>query len=243
MIPRLSILLPVIDETFSLEKTVELIIKENKIYVYEIIIIISREKTHKNSKIVIDKLKEKYSHLIKVFYQDIKFLGGAIRKGFEKSQGTHVLMMASDLETNPLDVKKMIALCCNHSSSIITANRWFIKGGGFKNYNFLKLLLNFIFQNMLKLIYLTKLSDMTFGFRLFPIEIIRKIKWEEIRHPFLLETIIKPLRLGTDVIEFPSKWEIRQEGSSNNSFINNFAYFGILIKVRFMKKENILKNE
>ena len=41
-------------------------------------------------------------------------------------------MMASDLETDPNDVKNLINLSKLNPSSIITANRW-IKGGVLKN--------------------------------------------------------------------------------------------------------------
>ena len=42
---------------------------------------------------------------------------------------------------------------------------------------------------MLRCIFLTKLSDMTYGFRIFPSNLIKEIKWQELKHPFLLETI------------------------------------------------------
>ena len=46
---------------------------------------------------------------------------------------------------------------------------------------------------MLRCIFLTKLSDMTYGFRIFPSDLVKEIKWQELKHPFLLETILKPL--------------------------------------------------
>tara|TARA_B100000989_G_scaffold261311_1_gene212294 strand:- start:4089 stop:4808 length:720 start_codon:yes stop_codon:yes gene_type:complete len=234
---KVSVILPVINETFSLEKTIEIIIKNSKEDISEIIIIVSKNKTTQNSLKLIKNLeKNQYPNLIKTYFQDLPFLGGAIQKGFQISKGTHIVMMASDLETDPNDVKNLIKLSKLHPSSIITANRW-IKGGSFKKYNFIKFYLNFLFQFLLRCIFLTKLSDMTYGYRIFPSKLVKEIKWQELKHPFLLETILKPLLMKINVIEIPSKWVARSEGSSQNTFIGNFRYIKTALMVKFFWKK------
>ena len=230
---KVSVILPVINETFSLEKTVDVILNSSKSDILEIIIVVSKKKTTSKSLKLINYLeKNKYPNVIKSHFQDLPFIGGAIQKGFQISLGTHILMMASDLETDPNDVKKLIDLSKLNPSSIITANRW-IKGGGFKKYNIFKYYFNFLFQFILRCIFLTNLSDMTYGYRIFPTELIRKIKWQELKHPFLLETILKPLLMKINIIEIPSKWEARLEGTSQNSFLQNFEYIKTAILIRF----------
>ena len=91
---------------------------------------------------------------------------------------------------------------------------------------------------MLKCLFLTKLSDMTYGFRIFPSNLVKEIKWQELKHPFLLETILKPLLMKVNIIEIPSKWEARLEGTSQNSFIENFRYIKTALYIRlFWKKK------
>ena len=229
---KVSVILPVINETFSLEKTIEVITKNSKDHIFEIIIIVSKKKTASDSLKLINQLEMiKYPNLIKTHFQDLPFIGGAIQKGFQISSGTHILMMASDLETDPNDVEKLIKLSEHNPESIITANRW-IKGGSFNNYNKIKYYLNFLFQITLRFIFLTKLSDMTYGYRIFPAKLVKKIKWQELKHPFLLETILKPLLMNVNIIEIPSKWEARLEGSSQNSFLENFKYIKTAITIR-----------
>jgi len=229
---KVSVILPVINETFSLQKTVEIIIQDSKEDISEIIIVVSKDKTTDDSLKLINHLEtSKYPNLIKTHFQTLPFIGGAIQKGFEMSTGTHIIMMASDLETNPNDVKSLINLSKLNQSSIITANRW-IKGGSFKKYNIIKFYLNFLFQLMLKCLFLTKLSDMTYGFRIFPSNLVKEIKWQELKHPFLLETILKPLLMKVNIIEIPSKWEARLEGTSQNSFIENFRYIKTALNIR-----------
>ena len=80
---KVSVILPVINETFSLEKTVDVILNSSKSDILEIIIVVSKKKTTSNSLKLINYLeKNKYPNVIKSHFQDIPFIGGAIQKGF-----------------------------------------------------------------------------------------------------------------------------------------------------------------
>jgi hypothetical protein len=105
----------------------------------------------------------------------------------------------------------------------------------------MNMLLNFIFQKLFAVIFTTTLTDMTYGYRIFPTALVQSIVWEELRHPFLFETLIKPLRLGVPIYEIPSKWSARVEGESQNTFMRNFAYFKTGLSVRFCSRNAMLK--
>lgn len=233
-----SIILPVINETFSLEETVDILMKENAPDIKEIIAVVAKITTPE-SLAVIQKLQDKYPDTIKLLKQSLPYLGGAMRDAFDAARGDWAVMMASDLETDPRAVKDFIREIRTGNWDIVTATRW--SGGGFKSYNPVKLALNFIFQKFFQVLYRTKLNDLTFAFRIFKSEIIKKIKWEELRHPFLLETILKPLKLGYRIKQVPSGWEARKEGKSQNTFWRNFEYFKIGFKVLFRGKTSLLK--
>ncbi len=237
---RLSVILPVINETFSLQQTVGMLLAENNDDIFEIIVVISDKKTSRESKEVIEKLKSAHP-LIKVLAQKLPFLGGAMRDAFDAVTGDYVLMMASDLETDPRTVKEMINKAKEGGYDIVATTRWKKSSGKFAGYNPLKLVFNKIFQSVFKFFYRTSLTDLTFGFRLYKTEIVKRIKWEELRHPFLFESIIKPLRLGYSAVEVPTAWSARQEGKSQNTFWQNFKYFIPGIKVLFTPKSELLK--
>jgi glycosyltransferase involved in cell wall biosynthesis len=234
-----SVILPVTDETFSLKQTVDIIAATCGSVIKEFIIVIYK-KTTEESKKVIQQLENDYPGRIIVHTQRLPFLGGAVRTAFELTSGTHVVMMASDLETDPNLVQKLIEEEKQDPQMIVTATRW-AKGGGFEGYNPLKFFLNYVFQKFFSLLYGVNLTDMTYGFRIFPAALVRSIHWEELRHPFLFETILKPLRLGVRVKEIPGVWAVRKEGESQNTFFRNFEYFPIGLKVRFRKKSKLLK--
>ena len=237
--PSVTVILPVINETYSLVETVNVILKHSKNDIGRFVIVIA-ERTSQESVDIINQLISHHGQLIVLHHQTLPFIGGAMREAFEQVKGSHVIMMASDLETDPNLVPKLIFQSKLFPQKIITVSRW-VGGGGFQDYSSIKLLANWIFQKIFSLLYWTNLTDMTYAYRIFPADILRKIKWEELRHPFLFETIIKPLRLGIKVVEIPGFWKARTEGESQNTFFRNFVYFKIGLKVRFMPKSKILK--
>ena len=232
-------IVPVINETFSLQQTIDMLEQQNSADVLEYILAVSAVKTTPESFVVIESLQKQYGNKIVVHRQKLKFLGGAIREAFLIARGTHTIMMSSDLETDPNLVKDFIKLSKERPEIIITATRW-KGGGGFEGYNPFKYLLNSVFQRFFSMLYGTHLSDMTYGYRIFPTALLKQIQWEELKHSFLFETILKPLKLGVKAIEIPCRWEARKEGESQNPFLNNFIYFRIGLKVLFLKKEDIL---
>ena len=189
-----SIVLPAINETVSLQQTVQLILESS----------------------------------------------GALREAFDLATGSHVVMMASDLETDPRDVPVLIAEARRNPGAIITASRW-REGGGFQGYSPVKLVANRIFQKFFSLLYATHLSDMTYGYRLLPTWVVQSVRWEELRHSFFFETLVKPLRLGIPVVEIPSHWKARSEGESQNTFFRNFQYFQTGLKARFCSRSSLLR--
>lgn len=235
-----SIILPVMNETYSLRQTVEIIENDCGRDVKEYLIVVC-DRTKKESLAVCEELKERLGSRVKIHVQRLPFIGGAIREAFELASGSHTVLMASDLETPPEVVKTMIDLVKEQPDRIVTASRW-IKGGKFYGYDPLKKFLNFIFQRIFSLLYFVALTDMTYAYRIFPTKLIQSIEWEELKHPFLLETIIKPLRLGVKVKEIPAVWKARTEGESQNTFFGNFVYFRIGFRTRFMAKSKILKS-
>jgi glycosyltransferase involved in cell wall biosynthesis len=234
-----SIILPVMNETVSLEETVNIILRDVKERVREFLIVVC-DRTTPEAMAVVDRLARTHGALVVVHHQKLPFLGGAVREGFELACGSHVVMMASDLETDPNDVRVLIAKAEENPSAVITASRW-REGGAFQGYSRVKLVCNWIFQHCFSALYGVRLSDMTYAYRIFPTKLVQSIRWDELRHPLLFETLVKPLRLGVPVIEIPSVWRARTEGESQNPFFRNFAYFRTGLKNRFASRRAILK--
>jgi glycosyltransferase involved in cell wall biosynthesis len=235
-----TVILPAIDETWSLRETLTRIEAINRKDVLEYLIVVC-PKTTPACREVARALVAEAPDRVQLLEQRLPFLGGAVRDGFDAAKGTHVIMMSSDLETDPDTVPLLIAEARQHPAAIITATRW-RDGAGFEGYDPLKLVLNKIFQAFFAVLYRVRLTDLTFAYRIFPTDLVRSIRWEELKHPFLFETIIKPLRLGVEVVEVPSTWRARSEGVSHNTFITNFVYFRIGLKTLLASPRKILKD-
>ena len=222
----LSIILPFIDEINSLKKTINIVNKQNKEN-KEFLIIISSKKT--STKIIkkLNKLIKKNN--INIFYQKEPFVGGAIKKGIKVSKKSHIVIMASDLETNPKNLKKMITVSKKNPNRIVCASRWH-KDGKIYNYGFVKKIFNFLFQIFSKLVLKSNLSDFTFAYRIYPSNALKKSKFYENKHSFALEMIIKPIKKGYKTLNVPATWSPRTEGISQNSILNYFDYLKILFK-------------
>lgn len=240
---NVSILLPTLTETFSFRQTIETILEEcDGRDICEFIAIVC-ERTDKDSLRAIEAskvLSETKGIPLHILYQIHPYAGGALWDGIMASKGSHILMMAPDLETDPHSVKDFIAMGKQYPSDVITASRW-QKAGGFEGYNGIKYVLNLIFQRFFAWFYGVKLTDITFGYRLAPARLFQSIRWEELKHPFFLETALKPIRLGIKIHEIPSRWSARREGESQNSLLQTFKYLRIAFKVKFEREEDLLK--
>ena len=236
-----TIVLPVVNETYSLVETVNSILETSKQDVRELLIIVC-DKTTPESMATIKSLSARLGDLVVVHHQKLKFLGGAMREAFDLARGTHTLMMASDLETDPVLVPRLIAEARAHPAAIVTVTRWHTQGG-FENYSRVKLVANWAFQKLFSVLYWTKLTDMTYAYRIFPTKLLQAIEWTELRHPLLFETVIKPLRLGVEVMEIPGTWRARTEGESQNTFARNFEYFRIGLRVRMAAAQHLLRDD
>ncbi len=236
---KISVILPVLNETFALRETVDTLLRVGSEHIHEILIMVAR-RTTPESHAVIRELQEVHPGLVRVQQQTLPFLGGAMQEAFALATGEHVLLMSSDLETNPSLLPAFVAAMQSGPWDIVAASRW-IEGGGFEGYGRVKLALNYFSQRMFRLVYGTRLTDLTYAYRLYRREILQGYRWEELRHPFLLECLLKPLRCGARATEIPCQWQARPEGGSANTLARTFVYLRIAIKARFTPRARLRK--
>ncbi len=232
-----TILLPVINETFSLKETILIIENQNKSEKLFFLFLCSKTLSSKESIYICENYVKIDKYKYQIVYQNRIGLGGAFIDSFANLKSTHTIMMASDLETDPKTVKKLINFSKNNINKIICTSRW-INKNSFNNYGLIKKILNYLFQKFFSIIFRTNLSDLTFGFRLYPTNILKNIKWEVDNFGFLFESIIKPIHLGFETLEIATKWKKRKEGVSSNSLKYYITYFYIGLKIKMYFKRH-----
>lgn len=235
---KLSIVVTVYSETFSINKTIEKLLKLDRGYIKEIILLTSPRASETTLRIA-KEAEERDSKVRLVIQKNNPGIGWAYREGMDAAGGNYIALMAADLETEPEAVDRMVRKIEETGCDEVIANRW-LKGGGFTGYDPLKLVLNWLFQKMFKILFWTKLGDLTFGFKIVSREIATRIKWEGVRHEICIETTVKPLKAGFNLQQVPSVWVGRSEGVSVNKLLANFRYVIMALKVLWQPKKNLL---
>jgi len=234
-----SVVLPVINEVRSLCQTIETIFECAGEDIWEVIIVVCH-KTTAESLSACNELKEIYAGRIKVIRQRLPLLGGALREGLLAAGGSHVIVMFSDGESDPRRVGDLVSKAMVNPDAIISASR-LLKGSSFDGYPVVKKLLNYFFQKAFALFYYGNITDFTFGYRIYPVQLIHAIAWEETGHAFVLESILKPLRLKVNILEVPSAWKARSEGESQVKRYMYLRYLWIGLKVRLTQRKRFMK--
>lgn len=234
-----SVVLPVINETHSLERVVNVLLENSDADIAEIIAIVCHKTTEESMNLCIG-LKQRLGERFRIHSQKLPYLGGAIRDGFDCAKSDHILVMFSDAESDPDSVKDMIEQAKQHPQAIISASRW-MKGGQFHGYGPIKIYYNYFAQKMFAWLYGSKLTDLTFGYRIYPATLSRSIRWQEVRHSFVFESILKPMRLGVQILELPTIWRARNEGESQLVLFTYLRYFWIGLKFRFYPRKKMWK--
>ena len=242
---NVTFILPAISETYLFEQTIDILLETcRKEDIKEIIAVVCK-RTEEECLRSIEKSEAKCREQgidFTILWQKRQYVGGAIQDAIEVSRGSHMIIMAPDLETHPIEAHKLIELAKKYPEDISQCSR-FLEKGCFVGYNKVKLFCNYIFQWLWNLYYGIHITDKTFGYRIYPADLMKSIRWEEAKHPFYLETCLKPARLGIKFHEIPGKFVARSEGESQNTFWQTFKYIPPAIKWRFYKKDDILKRE
>jgi glycosyltransferase involved in cell wall biosynthesis len=226
---RLSIVVTVFTETFSIHETLDTLLAHDRGYIHEILLVISPRASELS--FAICRFYEKQDPRVRVLLQQHNpGIGWAYREGMQAASGNYVALMAADLETEPAAVDRMVDKIVDTQCDGVIANRW-LPGGGFTHYNPLKYILNWSFQKFFKTLFWTRLGDLTFGFKILSSQITREIAWRGTLHEICIETTIKPIKHEFHLEQVPSVWVGRKEGHSVNTFLRNFRYVWMAFQV------------
>lgn len=234
---NVSALVPVYSETDLLVETIARLKKSLGERLHEIILIVSPYSTAECLDLC-RRLPDSDSLIKTVIQSEKRGIGWAYREGIPHMTGTHALILASDLETDPDDAGRLAQAAEEAGADIVCASRW-NRGGGFSGYSPLKMVLNYGYNLIFRTLYGIRIHDITFGYRLLKANVLREVRWEYGRHEFCAELLLKPVRLGYSAVEIPTKWVKRPKGKSKNTFARNFRFASAAWKIRFTRREDL----
>jgi dolichol-phosphate mannosyltransferase len=228
---RVSVVMPVFSETDSVRAICEWLTRELGDRLLEVIIVIS-PRSNDASKAVCLALAEQDNRIRVQVQQVDPGVGRAFREGYAQARGNPILSMDSDGEMAVATIPQMLAAMQAGNYGLVVGSRW-SKGGGLVGYSPFKYWLNWGFQQIFRVIYWTRIHDLTYGFKLHRAEVLHGMVLEAIGQEIGCESTLKPIRLGVPVAEVPTVWTARTQGRSSNNFWRNFRYLRTALKILF----------
>lgn len=225
---RLSVVVTVYSETFSIDETLKILLRNDRGYLHEILLLVSPRASAETFSIC-RRWEEVEPRLRVAVQRHNPGIGWAYREGMQAATGNYVALMAADLETEPAAIDRMVLKVVETGCDEVIANRW-LPGGGFTNYDPLKLFLNWVFQKAFRVLFWTRIGDFTFGLKLLSKKVTDSIEWEGTLHEICIETTVKPLKRGFHLEQVSTIWVGRKEGRSVNTFFKNFRYVKLGLK-------------
>ncbi len=237
-----TLMMGAVSETKSLRQTVHTLLEVcDHSDITEIIIGYSPKATPECLAVVKELYEMKCDVPIVAFEQIKPFMLG-ITDMIEIARGSHCILVASDMALDLSVVPVMVERAKKEPDVIHSASRW-MKGCEFYGYGKSKKLINYLAQKFLAALYMRNLTDFTIPVQIAPSKLYKSINFEEIGFPFLLEMVLKPIRLGYKFTEIPTNCYPRTDGKSRNSKKQTFDYLKTALHVRFMNKKDILLSE
>ena len=236
-----TVIIPVIRETDLFEQTVSLTLESCAASdLEELIIVVHPEYTSKESLSSIEKMRivsEAAGVVYRVIEQKLPGMGGAMRDALDIAKGSHTVIQNADMALDPRIMAQMLEYAKAEPETIISASRY-AKGGKIEEgYEKWKLIWNRLAQIYCAVLYQSRLTDYTYAYRCCPTAYYHAVQWEEVKHPFALESTLKFVRLGLPFKEIPGS----QFGGSQSGLKETMLYLPLSLRVRFMRKKNILK--
>ncbi len=233
---KVSCVIGVVDEEESLKITVNSILLNSSDTVeYQVVLVVAPFASIESRKIAMGFSSQ--DKRVAFVEQELAGIGGAYQQGFLKAKGDIIILMSSDLETDPKLVPIMVAqLMSNPEVDIIAVSRW-LKSDSFEGYSSLLRILNYLFQRIIRVLYGSDLTDFTYAFRAYRRDSLIGIEWTERSHSFFLESLLRPIGRGAYVLEIPGKWIARNQGVRHIERSAYLNYINLVLKLRFKERK------
>ncbi|MEQ9423292.1 MAG: glycosyltransferase family 2 protein [Cyclobacteriaceae bacterium] len=211
----LSVIIPAYNEAANIKRTTRLLhrslIRAN--IPHEILVI--NDNSQDETEEVLNKLQREVSTLRYINSTNENGFGFAVREGLDNFKGDCVAIFMADCSDSPDDLVTFYNEMVNGDWDCVFGSR-FIKGGHTHGYPYLKLIINRIANNIVRLAIGRKYNDYTNAFKLYQKKTIDGLR------PFLsphfnltLELPLKAIVRGYNYTVIPNSWTNRIHGKSN----------------------------
>jgi glycosyltransferase involved in cell wall biosynthesis len=231
---KLSIIIPVYNESSTINELLNKINKVNLGKTEKEIIIVDDNSTD-GSKELIGKLEGKY---IKIFQPKNMGKGAALKTGIRNATGDFVIFQDSDLEYDPNDYLKLISPLLQGDASITFGTRFvgkkFILFGKKRTIHTTHWIGNKFLTFWFNLLYGTKLTDVEPCYKMFRKEVLGQIRVKTNRFEYDIELMCKLIKKGYKIKQIPISYNPRKfEDGKKINWRDGIIAAWTMLKYRF----------
>ena len=234
-----SVLVCVTDEEDALKRTVHDIMALCTETVPEKIVIVRSPDATAGCVKAGEECRAAYPKTVELLVQCRPGIGGSVRDAVDAITSSHVIGLSGDYPISLDNLPRMIEAAKREPDAIFKNSRH-LRRNSFHGYSKSKMVFNVCGQAFLRILFHSRLTDITSPMQIAPVALYRRIRWKESGFPFFLEMVLIPLRLGVTIHELPAESLPRREGKSKNSFFKTFSYLFTAIRIRFTPKRKLV---
>lgn len=159
--------------------------------------------------------------------------GAAVRTGLQHVTGDIIIIQDADLEYDPRDYERLIRPIEEGRTKVVYGSRFL---GEHKAMYFWHALGNKVLTLTTNVMFDTTLTDMETCYKVFTVDIARKLNLKSNRWGFDPEITAKMLRMGNRIYEVPISYAGREfDEGKKISWKDGFTIVRVLIRYRFFK--------
>jgi hypothetical protein len=209
-----SVVVPAHNEAATIPGLVDRLMRLYGPYIHEIIIV--NDNSSDETAAVVERISAGETRVRLVNQVKPNGVGFALRQGYRAATGRYILSMDSDAVEILPEFRGMFRAVAEGRDGAIGSR--FSHESIVVNYPFAKLLFNRCCHVLIKLLLLSTVRDITNNLKLYRSDILKGLEITSPHFSANLETGLKPLLAGYDIVEVPISWINRTSEMGSSSF-------------------------
>lgn len=236
MFESLTVIIPASNETDTLIRTVDGVLKSGAYDDISRIVLFLKSENCPSAEIAKKLIEESGCSKMEIVIQKTDNYQSAFMEIPHLVRSSHFLVLVSDGEMDPRTIEKFIPIAKEKPESIVCGSKWH-KDSVVENASFIQALGSRTINKFAAIMFGVKANDIFSIFQVYPLDLYKRTKAS------IAEFTLKPLRLGVEYIEIPTFYKREEGRESNFNFLGFFkmglGYLKSIFKVRFTPKNRL----